>query len=64
MLTTDLNDALALAHERTSRLGAEAAANRLRPTSGARRAAARLLRRAADRLEPQPLRPPMLVGGR
>jgi hypothetical protein len=70
MLTGDPIDALALAHEGTSRFGAEAAANRLRTTSGARHALAGMLRRAADRLEPpslvhrSALRPTILVNGR
>jgi hypothetical protein len=55
MLTSDTNDALALAHARTRRFSAEAAANRLRTHSGARHALAAMLRRAADRLEPPSL---------
>jgi hypothetical protein len=70
MLTTDPHGALALAHDRTDRLVAEAAADRLRESSGTRHALAALLRGAADRLEPAPpasrapLRPPILVAGR
>jgi hypothetical protein len=70
MLTTDPHGSLALAHDRTDRLVAEAAANRLRARSGARHALAALLRGAADRLEAgppaprTPLRPPILVNVR
>jgi hypothetical protein len=55
MSTLDPLDALFLAHERGRRLRAEAAAERLRSTSGTRRALAVSLRRAADRLDPAPL---------
>ena len=55
MLTSDPLDALVLAHERGRRLRAEAAAERLRSTSGTRHAVAAYLRRAADRLDPAPL---------
>jgi len=52
MLTTDPLELLTVAHERGRRLRAEAAAERLRSTSGTRRALAVSLRRAADRLDP------------
>ena len=52
MLTSDPLEVLAVAHERGRRLRAEAVAERLRGTSGTRRALALSLRRAADRLDP------------
>jgi hypothetical protein len=55
MFTSDPLDALVVAHERSRRLRAEAAAERLRDTSSIRRALAVSLRRAADRLDPTPL---------
>jgi hypothetical protein len=55
MLTNDPRAALALAHQRSIHLRAEAAAERLRGSSPARRALAESLRRAADRLERAPL---------
>ncbi|HYT51746.1 MAG TPA: hypothetical protein VEL10_06045 [Gaiellaceae bacterium] len=55
MFTNDPLDALVAAHERARQLRAEAAAERLRGTSGTRRALAVSLRRAADRLDPAPL---------
>jgi hypothetical protein len=54
MLTSDPLEFLALAHGRGRRLRAEAAAERLRGTSGTRRKLAVSLRRAADRLDPAP----------
>jgi hypothetical protein len=57
MLTTDPHDALVLAHERARRLREETAVQRLRRTSGTRRALAASLRRAADRLDRAPLEP-------
>jgi hypothetical protein len=70
MLTADPTDVLALAHERRDRFGAEAAAHRLRTSSGMRHALAAILRGTADRLESPaltpgpPLHPPILVNGR
>ena len=55
MFTSHPLDALVVAHERGRQLCAEAAAERLRGTSGTRRALALFLRRAADRLDPAPL---------
>lgn len=55
MIGTDPRDALVVAYERGRRLRAEAAAERLRGTSGTRRSLAGSLRRAADRLDPAPL---------
>jgi hypothetical protein len=46
-----------LAHDRRGRLQAEAEAERLRTPSPTRHALAAFLRRAADRLEPQPIAP-------
>jgi hypothetical protein len=57
MFTSNPFDALALAGERGRQLRAEAAAERLRGTSGTRRTFAASLRRAADRLDPVPLAP-------
>ena len=56
MLTSDSHDGLVLAHERTRRLRAEAAAERLRAPSALRHGVAVLLRGAANRVEPTPLR--------
>ncbi len=55
MFTSDPLNTLVVAHERGRRLRAEAAAERLRDTSGTRRALAVSLRRTADRLDPAPL---------
>ena len=57
MLTSDPRYALVLAHERARRLREESAAERLRRSSGTRRALAESLRRAADRLDPAPFAP-------
>lgn len=54
MFTSDPREGLLLAHEHAHRLRAEASAERLRGTSGGRRALARVLRRVADRLDPAP----------
>ena len=57
MFTGNPLDALAVAHARGRELRAEAAAERLCGTTGARRAIAVSLRRAADRLDPTALSP-------
>ena len=57
MFTSNPLDALAVAHAHGRELRAEAAAERLRGTSSARRAVAVSLRRAADRLDPAALAP-------
>lgn len=57
MFTSDARDALLVAHERPRRLREETAAERLRRASGARRALAASLRRAANHLDPAPLAP-------
>lgn len=57
MLTSDPHDVLLVAHAHSRRLRAETAAERLRPTSGARRALAVALHRAADRLDRAPFAP-------
>jgi len=64
MFTGDPVDLLVVAHERGRQLRADAAAERLRGTSGTRRVLAASLRRAADRLDPAQLaalRPPTPV---
>lgn len=55
MLSTDPLDALVLDHARARDLRAQAAVERLRPISTTRRAAAGLLRRAANRLDRAPI---------
>jgi hypothetical protein len=55
MFTSDPANALVVAHTRGRELRAEAAAERLCGTSGARRALAVFLRRAANRLDPAAL---------
>jgi hypothetical protein len=55
MFTSDPVSALVVAHARGRELRAEAAAERLCGTSGARRAIAVSLRRAADVLDPTAL---------
>jgi hypothetical protein len=57
MFTSNPLDALAVAHAHGRELRAEAAAERLCGTTGARRAIAVSLRRAADRLDPTTLSP-------
>jgi hypothetical protein len=57
MFITDPFDALVVAHAHGRRLRAEATAERLCGTSGARRDIAVFLRRAADRLDPAVLVP-------
>ena len=54
MITTDPRATLALAEQRASQRQAEAAAERLREPSKARRALALALRRAAERVDPAP----------
>ena len=64
MFPSDAHDVLLLAHERARQLREEAAADRLRGASVTRRALAASLRRAADRLDPTPLRHrPWTLGG-
>ena len=54
MIITDPRGALALSAQRRAQFEAEAAAERLRKPSVMRRALARGMRRAADRLDPAP----------
>jgi hypothetical protein len=54
MITTDPRGMLALSEQRGAQFQAEAAAERLREPSATRRALARFMRHAADRLDPAP----------